>query len=165
MSRELLILRHGKSDWPEGVEDFNRPLKNRGKRDTRKMGEWLLERKLSPDWIVSSPAMRASQTAENLGAGLKLKKDREVHFDARVYLAECSQLKKVLADCPSTAQRVLLIGHNPGLEDLLNDLAPGVQAREDGKLLPTSTLARLLLPDDWVNLPSLCGELLDLVRP
>ena len=164
MARELLLLRHGKSDWPEGVADFNRPLKKRGKKAALRIGEWLLEQQLCPDWIVSSPAQRASETAEKLCKGLKLKKRQALHFDDRIYESGLETLKQVLADCPDFPQRVLLVGHNPGLEQLLMDLVEGVQAEADGKLLAAATLARLRLPDDWRNLKTHCGQLLSITR-
>ena len=80
---ELMLLRHAKSDWPEGVADVNRPLKKRGKKAALRTGEWLLEQQLCPDWIVSSPAQRASETAEKVCKGLKLKKRQVLHFDDR----------------------------------------------------------------------------------
>jgi len=63
MSRELLLLRHGKSDWNSGVTDFRRPLKDRGKRGAQRMGTWLWQQDLRPDLILSSPAERALTTA------------------------------------------------------------------------------------------------------
>jgi phosphohistidine phosphatase len=162
--RELLLLRHAKSDWSEGVEDFDRPLKQRGKKEALRMGEWLLEQNLCPDWIVSSPARRARETAEKLCKGLKLKKDDDIHFDDQIYEAGIFSLKHVLADCPVSSRRVLLVGHNPGLEDLLMDLAEGIEADEDGKLLATATLARLQMPNDWRDLNSYCGHLVSITR-
>lgn len=164
MARELLLLRHAKSDWPEGVADINRPLKKRGKKAALRMGEWLLEQQLCPDWIITSHAQRASETAEKVCKGLKLKKGQVLHFDDRIYLAGVETLKKVLADCPTFPQRVLMVGHNPGLEDLLMDLVEGIRPEEDGKLLATATLARLRLPDDWHDLESHCGQLLSVTR-
>ena len=164
MARELLLLRHAKSDWPEGVADVNRPLKKRGKKAALRMGEWLLEQQLCPDWIVSSPAQRASETAEKVCKGLKVKKRQVLHFDDRIYEAGMESLKKVLAGCPTFPQRILLVGHNPGLEDLLMDLVEGVQQDDDGKLMATATLARLRLPDDWQNLESHCAQLLSITR-
>ncbi len=161
--RELLLLRHAKSDRPDDVPDFDRPLKSRGKKDALRMGEWLLEQQLCPDWILCSPAQRAYETAKKLCQGLGLKED-DVHLDDQIYAAGIDSLKHSLADCPASAQRVLLVGHNPGLEDLLLDLVDGVEADEDGKLLATATLARLRLPDDWHDLGTYCGQLVSITR-
>jgi len=162
--RELQILRHAKSAWPEGVPDDMRPLKPRGIRDAQRLGAWLLAQQLSPELIISSPAQRARETTKNVCKGLKNKNFAQIHFDERIYEASLGTLKKVLADCPADFQRIMLVGHNPGLEDLLLDLVAGVEADEDGKLLATATLARVQLPDDWRNLAAYCGQLLSLNR-
>jgi len=162
--RELLILRHAKSDWPDGIPDFERPLKPRGKRAALRVGAWLAEQKLCPDWLVSSPAQRARETTEKLCKGLNYKKIEQIHFDERIYEADLAALKQVLADCPTASRRIMLVGHNPGLEDLLVDLVAGVEPEEDGKLLATATLARVQLPDDWQSLPRYCGQLLSITR-
>lgn len=165
MTRELLILRHGKSDWEAGAADFNRPLKDRGKRGAQRMGVWLLQQGLQPDRVVSSPAERALVTAEKackaMGIGAK-----GIVRDRRVYDAGPGELLRVLADCPEQAQRVMLVGHNPGLEQLLVFLADEtIPLPEDGKLLPTATLARLQMPEDWRDLQPGCARLVSITRP
>lgn len=165
MTRELLILRHGKSDWSAGTDDFQRPLKDRGKRGAQRIGVWLAQQDLLPDYAVSSPAERAMVTAEKackvMGLGVQL-----IHPDPAVYEAGLQDLLQALAACPGTAQRVLLVGHNPGLEQLLAYLVAGqVPDTEDGKLLPTATLARLAMPADWRQLESGSARLLSLIRP
>lgn len=164
MARELLLMRHAKSDWPLGIDDFNRPLKRRGCKAAIVVGEWLYTQGLSPDWIIVSPAQRTRETAEKVCKGLQLKKQTSIHFDDRIYEATVAHLKNVLADCPPFAQRLLLIGHNPSLDDLLMDLVAGVTPAEDGKLFATATVARLRLPDDWRDLESQCAQLISLVR-
>ena len=165
VQRELLILRHGKSDWRCATNDFKRPLKNRGKRAAQKMGVWLQQQNLMPDYILSSPAERALNTTEKLctamGLGVLC-----IHQDKRLYASEVMTLKQVLAECPESAMRVLLVGHNPELEELLEDLVDqDISAPEDGKLLPTATLARLYLPDNWNKLKSGCAQLHSITRP
>ena len=165
MKREVLRLRHGKSDWSAGSDDFHRPLKDRGKRGAQRMGVWLRQQGLMPDLVVSSPAERALVTAEKclkaMGGSA-----REIRSDARIYEAGLSPLLDVLAECPGDARRVMLVGHNPGLEDLLIHLADGeLELPEDGKLLPTATLARLRMPGEWKQLKSGSGRLLSITRP
>lgn len=165
MARELLILRHGKSDWSQDVNDFHRPLKDRGKRGAQRMGIWLWENDLIPDHIVSSPAERALSTAEKCVKSMGRNADC-IKRDDRIYEGGLGALCKVLADCPKSAQRVMIVGHNPGLEDLLLHLADGKEnIAEDGKLLPTSTLARLRMPKDWKMLDAGCAKLIALIRP
>lgn len=166
MPRELLLLRHAKSAWPEGIADYNRPLKKRGKKAALLMGEWLLSQDLSPDWIVSSPAERARETAEKLCKGLQIKKHGLLYFDDRIYEASVESLKSVLADCPSFKQRVLIVGHNPGLDNLLIDLvAETLMPDDDDKILGTANLARISLPDDWNQLDTGCGQLISITKP
>ena len=165
MSRELLILRHGKSDWDAGTDDFHRPIKDRGKRSAQRIGTWLLKQRLVPDHVVSSPAERAIETARKACKAMGLGADVIVENPA-IYLASRRELVQVLNGCPSAACRVMIVGHNPGLEDLLQYLAGGrIPLPEDGKLLPTATLARLGMPESWQTLPSGCANMMDLVRP
>lgn len=164
MSRELLLLRHGKSDWGVDVGDFHRPLKDRGKRGAQRIGLWLAQQGWLPDRVVSSPAERALVTAQKCCKAMDLGA-KIIQKDERVYLAGVELLLAVLADCPAEAQRVLLVGHNPGFEELLRYLADALpEPRPDGKLMPTATLARLAMPDDWSRLRAGQGQLLTLTR-
>ena len=164
MTRELLLLRHGKSDWSTGVDDYHRPLKDRGKRGAQRIGVWLAQQKMVPDLIVTSSAERALVTAQKackaMGNG-----DEGIQQDKRIYAADIDELLAVLGDCPDTAGRVRLVGHNPGLEELLVWLASEVvPVPEDGKLLPTATLARLKMPADWRALIAGCARLDSITR-
>lgn len=164
MARELLLLRHGKSDWSQGTDDFHRPLKDRGKRGAQRMGVWLLQQGLLPDYIIASPATRAIETARKLSKVLGLD-PRQIKKEQRIYAASPGQLLEVLGECPAKAKRVLLVGHNPGLEELLHYLlGEQAPAGEEGRL-PTATLARLDMPDDWRKLPAGSAKLRSITRP
>ena len=164
MTSELLLFRHGKSDWDAGVDDFHRPLKDRGKRGAQRIGVWLAQKGMVPDHVVSSPAERAWVTAQKACKAMA-RGDHGILRDERIYGAGIDQLLAVLGDCPDTAARVLLVGHNPGLEELLVWLASeAVVVPEDGKLLPTATLARLQMPDDWCALAAGCARLESITR-
>jgi len=165
MTRELLLLRHGKSDWSIGADDFHRPLKQRGKRAAQRIGVWLAQQEIVPDYILTSPAERALVTAQKV---CKAMGDRaeSVRPDDRIYDARVDDLLEALGDCPDAATRVMLVGHNPGLEALLVWLASDhVGMPSDGKLLPTATLARLAMPADWRSLPRGCARLESIIRP
>lgn len=165
MANELLILRHGKSDWDAPCDDFHRPLKDRGKRDAQRIGIWLAQQDLRPDIIISSPAERALVTAQKCckAMGMSVQK---IHADQRIYEADSSTLVKVLADCPKKAKRVMLVGHNPGLEVLLLWLSEeNLSVPVDGKLLPTASLARLKINRKWNKLSRGCAKLKSLTRP
>lgn len=165
MTRELLILRHGKSDWNANTDDFHRPLKKRGKRGAQRIASWLKDQGLVPDHIVSSPAVRALATALKACEAMGLGGDR-VRRDPRIYLATHQELLEVLSACPPEAERVMLVGHNPGLEELLEFLADRPPpASDDGKMLPTAALARMAMPEAWRSLGAGCATVLDLVRP
>lgn len=166
MPRELLLLRHAKSDWDAGVtEDFARPLTKRGKKDAPRVGEWLYREGLVPDLVVSSPAERARQTTLKVCKSMDLGK-KKILWDQDVYEAGLETLLAVLARCPGDLATILLVGHNPGLEDLLRFLAGDeVDEPKDGKLLPTAAIARLEMPDDWTRLEPGCAQLTGIVRP
>ena len=165
MSRTLVLLRHGKSDWSTGEEDYDRPLKKRGRNASTLVGKWLKTHDQVPDFVVASSAKRAMQTAEiaceAMGLQNKNKKSRK-----HIYLATPEDLLYVLEDCPEQAQRVMLVGHNPGLEELLYYLLNGrLTIPEDGKIMPTATVAILHMPDSWSKLECGSAELEFLVRP
>ena len=162
MPRELMLLRHGKSDWSAGETDFRRPLKNRGKRGAQRMGVWIWQQDLRPDTIVSSPAERARATAHKVCKTMGFTQ-RRVKQDQRIYEASVGDLRRVLAEW--AGERVMLVGHNPGFEDLLRYLCAETPTPFDGKLLPTATLARIELPDDWGNVTEGCGRLIQIKRP
>lgn len=166
MSRELLLLRHGESDGSEALGDFDRPITDRGKRGAQRIGVWLAREGLQPDLVITSPAERALVTAQKaikaMGHGTQ-----GIVEDRRIYAASASDLLEVLSRVPAEMERVLLVGHNPGLADLLSFLVPRTEpgAPKDGKLMSTGALARLALPDDWSNLAAGSGRLLSHTHP
>jgi phosphohistidine phosphatase len=166
MPRELLILRHAKSDWETGAaSDFDRPLAKRGRKDAPRVGEWLYREGIIPDYVVSSPAERARDTALRVCKSLDYKKG-DIVWEGEIYEAGVPELLAVLSRSPADAGTVLLVGHNPGLEELLRFLTGGdFDEPQDGKLLPTAALARLEMPDDWSALEKGSGSLLSIVRP
>jgi phosphohistidine phosphatase len=161
MSRELWLLRHGKSDRDVVMDDFDRPLKKRGKRAAQRIGEWLQQQRLIPDWIVSSPAKRAITTAQIVHKAIDVQ-GLAIQQDKRLYQEGFERLKTVLAECPIEAGRVLLVGHNPELEDLLIHLVGAASLPDTDKLLPTAALARLIMPDDWSHLDAGCAKLVSI---
>lgn len=163
--RELLLLRHGKSDWSVEVDDFRRPLTERGILSAQKIGLWMRQQGLQPDLVLSSPAERAlATTKESLitMAGDAL----EIQQVPEIYEADLETLLAVLAGCPESAARVLLVGHNPGLDDLALYLSDRELPRTaDGKLVTTATLVHFEMPEMWVRLPASSAALIEVVRP
>ena len=166
MSRHLLILRHAKSDWDtDAASDFERPLAKRGEKDAPKMGRWLKQNKLLPSYVISSPAQRARQTCEKVCKAMGIK-EKQINWDERIYAATEGELLRVLANCPKKQKTVMLVGHNPGLEDLLAYLVgKSMKIPADGKLLPTATVAYLQMPDNWKGLKEGDGQLISITRP
>ena len=164
MNRELCLLRHGKADRNLATDDFDRPLKKRGKSAAQHIGEGLHQLHIMPDWIVRSPAKRALATANIVHTALAVE-NLDVVQDQRLYQEGFESLKTVLSECPIDARRILLVGHNPDLEDLLIFLVGAAHLPDIDKLLPTAGLARLKMPDDWSQLHAGCAKLLSITYP
>jgi len=165
MTRELIILRHAKSAWDTGApSDFERPLAKRGLNDAPKVGRFLMDQGLVPDYVVSSPAVRAKQTVTAVCAQMNIGPEM-IHWDERIYGGWTSSLVKVLRESPPGARRVLIAGHNPGLEGLLEHLcSQSVPYSSDGKLMPTAAVAQLQIGTEWGDLDQGCAKLLSLTR-
>jgi len=157
-------MRHGKSDWSVPVDDFNRPLTRRGRRAVRLMADWLRTHELTPELVIASPAARAAETCDKVRKRLHLNTGQVV-WDPRLYEANQADLVTVLRGIDSDIGRALVIGHNPGLELLLDYLVPRLVKAGDGKLLPTAAIARLGLGASWRDIDRHCGVLRALVRP
>lgn len=164
MTHELLLLRHAKSDWSVDMDDFSRPLNKRGRRAAKRVGRWLHEQHLIPDTILSSPATRALTTAQRVCRQLDIDESAIV-CDSRIYQADVLTLLAVLKSRHQD-QRVLLVGHNPGLEDLLLKLTShSVPLSANGKYLPTAALAQLTFKGAWTELSEGAATLVTLIRP
>jgi phosphohistidine phosphatase len=148
LMKTLLLLRHAKSSWKDSdVDDHDRPLNKRGKKDAPRMGRLLREEDVLPDLIMASSARRCRKTAEHViqHSGYR----GETRITGELYEADASKLRAILAALPEGVQRVLLLGHNPGMEELLESFA-GVYTP-----LTTAALAQLELPiDSWSELTS-----------
>ncbi|MFI7357928.1 SixA phosphatase family protein [Streptomyces avidinii] len=163
--RRLVVQRHAKSAWPQ-VPDSERPLAPRGRRDAPEAGRWLREGDCVPDLVVCSSARRTRQTwglvAAELGA------TTPVIHDARIYLATAGELLGVVREIPAHVRTLMLIGHNPGVQELVLLLA----GEEDGYALeqtrtkfPTSAIAVLRVPGPWSSLEAGAARLTDMVVP
>jgi len=159
--KTLLVLRHAKSSWDDRtLDDHERPLNTRGQRDAPRLGEVIRELRLVPDVILSSDALRARQTAE--AAAKAAHYLGKILLDRRLYGASPADIVRVLRTVDETkAATVMIVGHNPGLEELVARLT---RERQD---LPTAALAQIALPvDRWRDLTlSRRGSLVGLWRP
>lgn len=139
--RTLILLRHAKSDWSGPEPDIRRPLAARGRRQAPDAGRWLDVNVGRIDLAVVSPATRAQQTWELAAAELLTTPPTVV--DDRVYAASQRELLAVVQELPSDADTVVLVGHNPGLEDLAYDLVGEATA------MPTSAIAVMTWSGTW----------------
>ena len=139
----LILLRHAKSDWSGGEPDADRPLAPRGIRQAPKAGAWLAGYVRRLDLAVVSPAVRARATWDLVSA--ELDERPEVVLDERVYAASGRELLAVVGDLPPDAETVVLVGHNPGLEELVSELTG------EWVELKTSAIAVVDLPSGWAE--------------
>ena len=184
-TRQLILLRHAKSDWPD-VPDRERPLAKRGRRDAPRIGRWLHEHGYQPDVVVVSVATRTRQTwdlvAPELGGA------PAVHFEPRAYEASALTLLYLVQELPARYRTALLIAHNPGLSELATTLAappesnperdPGRDPESDPESdsatdhgrtpaisLPTAAVAIFDFPGDWPSLTPGHARLISLTIP
>lgn len=152
-------MRHAKSSWTDiSMADFDRPLNERGRRTAPFMGELIATEGLLPDFVVSSPAKRTTETVDLVRAASRA--TCEVHFDARIYEATTDELLRVVSEIPDRSTRALLVGHNPGCEQILQKLTAAVEP------MPTASLAMIDLEIvSWNEIASASGKLRKLFRP
>jgi len=158
--KTLLILRHGKSSWKnDDLSDHERPHKKRGKRDAPKMRKLIREEGLIPDIILSSTARRAKDTT--LLAIEAMDYNDEIQFRRDLYHTWSGDIIEILQRLGPSIQVAMVVGHNPGLEELLDSLAGAEE------WLPTAALAHLELPiSSWDQLEEdIDGKLVNLWRP
>lgn len=166
--KTLSLLRHAKSSWDDPVErDFDRPLNGRGHRAARRMGEWLRAEGLQFDRIIASPALRIRQTIEGVETGLGQR--LPIEQDKRIYMASAATLFDLVRECPDMVTDLLVIGHNPGLEDLLLIATEGDTSplrREAELKYPTATFASIAIDvDQWADLQEGGAKLVRFIRP
>lgn len=141
--KTLLILRHAKSSWKHsGLADRDRPLSKRGKRQAPKVGQQLRKWDLIPELLLSSPARRARDTAITVAEECRY--EGEIKFVADFYPGDPEDYIRVLSNLSDAFERVMIVGHNPGMEDLLSMLV------RHWETLSTATVAQLELPlENW----------------
>ena len=165
--KTLTLLRHAKSGGDDPVaRDFDRPLNPKGRRAATTMGRHLRSIGLRFDRVLASPAVRVQETLEDVCHGYGA---LSPEWDKRLYLASAASLLDIIHECPASIASLLLVGHNPGLEDLVLLLAPD----EPGTLrdcveekYPTATLAELTFAvDDWAQVVAGGATLTRFIRP
>ena len=157
--KTLLLLRHAKSSWKDSsLQDFDRPLNGRGKKAAETIGRFIRNKQVVPDLILSSSAIRARETVEIVIKTAKLRS--EVRYDERIYEASPQRLLEVVSQIDEERKIVLLVGHNPGLEELLKLLT------DRDEHMATGTFARIdLKAASWDQVLEDKGTLEWIVRP
>jgi len=156
--RELLILRHGKSSWDTINSDFDRPLTDKGQDHVERIATYLQQNNLIPDFIISSPAQRAIHTATIVCQSLGINSDT-IRTDSQIYNAQYEDLLSVVARCPQQSHRVLLVGHNPSLEKLVD-----VLTSNSSEHLSPSTLVQLQTDNNWQQLQNSYARLISITH-
>ncbi len=137
--KTLILVRHAKSSWDDSsLDDRDRPLNGRGKKDAPAMGERLAKLGLEPDLILSSPAVRALTTAEILAKAFDYKR-KKIVIDERMYGATPAMLLKLIHALDDDAQCAMLVGHNPEMSELAQHFSPKIDD------LPTCAVVELRL--------------------
>lgn len=154
--KTIYLARHAKSSWSSGfVKDFDRPLNTRGESDAVKMGEAMQNLSWMPEKILASPAMRVKQTCEAYCEILDYPIDN-VDWNPDIYAAYTITLLQLLTSLEETTKSVMLIGHNPAMEDLLLHLCGYSKVNEtkqsDGKIFTTANVAKLNTNAPWKDL-------------
>jgi phosphohistidine phosphatase len=162
----VILLRHGKSDWSDStLADIDRPLAPRGERASKRIAKYMRRKKIRPALVLCSSAVRTRQTLEAIEPSLG--KSSAVELVPQMYAASESELLERLQALPESVSSVMLIGHNPGLQDLALVLASrGAGLPQLREKFPTGALATLVVHrESWAGLSPGDAELVDYVVP
>jgi phosphohistidine phosphatase len=169
-TRRLILLRHAKSAWPDGVPDHDRPLAPRGRRDAPAAGRWLRKSDYVPDRVLCSTARRARETWQL--AEDKLGAHPAAEFEDRIYGASTADLLALARLTSADAHTLLVVGHDPAMRELTLELAgdqPGdAEAEALGRVqmkFPTAGIAVLVFTGIWPNLAPGQAQLASFVAP
>lgn len=165
-TRRLLVFRHAKAARPAGVDDHDRRLAPRGEDDARAAGRWLHAAPWTLDRVLCSSAARARETW--LRAAAEMTAKPQVTYEKRAYPGDVSTLVELLRSTPDDVDTLVLVGHNPALEDLVvtltGDAVGDARERVEAKF-PTSAIAVLTLPGAWSALDAGAATLTEVVVP
>jgi phosphohistidine phosphatase len=168
-ARQLIVLRHAKSAWPDGVPDHDRPLAGRGRRDAPAAGRWLAESGHVPDRVLCSTAQRARETWQLAEA--ELGTHPETTFEDKVYGATVTELLDLAHETPSGVRTLMFVGHDPAMRELTLELASSMRPGEASALdrvavkFPTAAIAVLAFTGSWPGLGPGKARLADFVVP
>jgi phosphohistidine phosphatase len=164
--RTVILLRHGKSSWTDStLADVDRPLAPRGERAARRIAKYMRRKKIRPELVLCSPSVRTRQTLDAIRDSLG--KSCSIELVPELYAASEGELLERLQALPGSVSSVMLIGHNPGLQDLALGLASrGADLGQLREKFPTGALATLVVHrESWAALSRGDAELVDYVVP
>jgi len=164
---QLYVLRHGKAsnESEEICRDFDRSLTDKGVEQAKQIGEWMRAHDLKPDIVLTSPAKRALATTEIVSAKLNIE-PQKIHIAKLMYEASLDALLTVLASCSPQHHKVLLVGHNPSFEYLVDYLLSATISHElanNDRIFP-ATLVHLEMNVDWTQLAPYCAQLVSITH-
>jgi phosphohistidine phosphatase len=153
--KRLFLVRHAKSSWDDpSLDDIDRPLNNRGKRNAPEMGIRLRKQGIIPDLLISSPANRAHTTAKRISEEIGYPK-KKIQIEDRLYHGSSNSMLSVIHSQNNTINSVMLFGHNPGFTDFANMLC-GINIYN----IPTAGIVAIDFSiDDWSEVSYNTGEL------
>lgn len=154
--KTLYIVRHAKSSWDDpSLDDFSRPLNERGEKDAPRMGKRLKEREITVDLMISSPAKRALKTCKAIAKVLAYPKEKILE-EKKLYHADAAQILSILKSIKEPHDVVMIFGHNPGLTEFANELF-----NQTIMNIPTAgVVCGKLNIDSWKNIGMNCGEMI-----
>ena len=165
--KTLYVLRHAKSDWGDSsLRDFDRPLNGRGWKAAKAMGREMRQRELVPDLVLVSPAARTMETLARVEEGFGTR--FETVESRSIYLAETETLVDLIRSAPTDAGRLMVVGHNPGMHELVLVLAEGPQdLRADAaEKFPSGALAEISFDvHQWADIAPGTGRIRSFVKP
>jgi phosphohistidine phosphatase len=163
--KRIYLLRHAKSSWDDPtLADEDRPLAPRGRRAAKVMARHLRRREIAPEVVLCSPSRRTRQTLTRIAPGLG--KNADVQIKPELYAASAAALLEVLHEVPDEVDSMMLIGHNPGIQDLALSLArTGSESMRVRNKFPTAALATLEFNASWRELAPGSAELVSFVKP
>ena len=164
MNLYLYIMRHAKSDWSgPRISDFERPINKRGTRNAMRIGEWMNENNHIPQKIISSPALRAKETIELVTEQISKFNLEDLTYEDELYLAGFTQLIEFINTYKDKVQSLMLVGHNPGIENLVNYLCDKSGDKET--IVTTANLFIFKFSSDSFNTAVDTIELVEAIKP
>ncbi|MFK8067194.1 MAG: histidine phosphatase family protein [Gammaproteobacteria bacterium] len=162
----LLIMRHAKSDWNTGHQtDFERILSDRGNKDAPRMGQWIVDQNYTPDHVICSPAQRVKETISLVANSWELKQEK-IQWEDSIYNANLSQLLAIIAVDLKPDKINLLVGHNPGVNELILYLSGNkIPDQATGNLMPTAAITVLKLSDMDHSAQSGAWQIVNYMKP